>query len=513
MSSAISATMSTATNVAMSTPMNAPVSMIELQSILPLIVLTLAIVFLMLIIAFKRTHGSTVGCTVVGLLLTLASIPVATAVGEQQMSLLTVDRYGMFFTLLMLGVALASTLLSWEYLRHRHERNEEFYLLLLLATLGALVLVFANHVVSLLLGMELLGVSLYAMISYPDRGKLPLEAAIKYLVLSGCASAILLFGFALIYAALGSLSFVGIGERLASAADNQVLLLAGTALVLTGIGFKLSVVPFHMWTPDVYQGAPLPVAGFLATVSKGAIFVVLLRLFMEAKLYQYSTLLIALSVLAVASMLVGNLLALQQQNIKRLLSYSSIAHFGYLLITLVAGGILSGGKFAVEAASYYVVAYMVTTLAAFAVISTLSSVKEFGEGAVDDEDEKQQVADLSGLFWHRPLLAGLLTLALLSLAGIPLTAGFIAKLYVFTSGIEGALWILIGALVLGSAIGIYYYLRIIYVMTLQEENKEIGHVNTSSQWLGEAVAMSLAVLVLWLGVFPQPIMVYIGKFF
>ncbi|MDO7653216.1 MAG: hypothetical protein MUQ57_00815, partial [Porticoccus sp.] len=153
---------SSATNTVMNTPLSSPISMVELQSILPLIVLTLVIVLLMLVIAFRRTHGLTAGCTVVGLLLTLASIPMAMAVDEQQMSLLTVDRYGMFFTLLMLGVALASTLLSWEYLRHRQERNEEFYLLLLLATLGALVLVLANHVVSLLLGMELLGVSLYA---------------------------------------------------------------------------------------------------------------------------------------------------------------------------------------------------------------------------------------------------------------------------------------------------------------------------------------------------------------
>ena len=400
-----------------------------------------------------------------------------------------------------MGVSLASAILSWEYLRHRSGRNEEYYLLLLLATLGALVLAFASHVVSLLLGMELLGVSLYAMISYPDKGKLPLEAAIKYLVLSGCASAVLLFGFALLYAALGSMSFVEMGERLVSATDNEVLILAGTALVLTGIGFKLSIVPFHMWTPDVYQGAPLPVAGFLATVSKGAIFAVLLRLFMEAQLHQYKTLLVALSVLAVASMLVGNLLALQQQNVKRLLSYSSIAHFGYLLITLVAGGVLGGGNFAVEAASYYVVAYVVTTLAAFSVISVLSS---------DGEGEKQGVADLTGLFWRRPLLAGLLTLSLLSLAGIPLTAGFIGKLYVFASGIEGALWILLGALILGSAVGIYYYLRIIYVMTLQEDNKTTG---SAILWLGESVALLLVVLVVWLGIFPQPIMVYIGEFF
>ncbi|MEH6616461.1 MAG: NADH-quinone oxidoreductase subunit N [Porticoccus sp.] len=476
-------------------------TMIELQSILPLIVLSIAIVQLMLLIAFRRGHALTAGFTVAGLLLTLASIPLAVAVGPQQLSLLSVDAFGMFFTVLLLGVSLASTLLAWEYLRHRKARSEEFYLLLLLATLGALVLAFANHVASLLLGMELLGVSLYTMIAYPEKGKLPMEAGIKYLVLSGCASAVLLFGFALIYAAVGSLSFVGIGERLAEVSDNQVLILTGSALVLAGIGFKLSVVPFHMWTPDVYQGAPLPVTGFLATVSKGAIFVALLRLFVEAQLHQFTTLLTALSVLAVASMLVGNLLALQQQNLKRLLSYSSIAHFGYLLITLVAIGILSGSKLAVEAASYYVVAYVVTTLAAFAVISLLSS---------DGGDEKQLVTDLTGLFWHRPLLAGILTLSLLSLAGIPLTVGFIGKFYLITAGIEGALWVLLGALVVGSAIGIYYYLRIIYVMTLEGDNKVVEH---STPWLGESVAVLLAVLVVWLGVLPQPLMVYVGGFF
>ena len=476
-------------------------TIIELQSILPLIVLSIVIVLLMLLIAFRREHDLTAGSTVVGLLLTLASIPLAVSVGPQKMPLLSVDAYGVFFTVVLVGVALLSTLMSWEYLRHRKARSEEFYLLLLLATLGALVLAFANHVASLLLGMELLGVSLYTMIAYPEKGKLPMEAGIKYLVLSGCASAVLLFGFALLYAAVGSLSFVGIGERLAGASENQVLILTGSALVLAGIGFKLSVVPFHMWTPDVYEGAPLPVTGFLATVSKGAIFVALLRLFMEAQLYQFTTLLTALSVLAVASMLVGNLLALRQQNIKRLLSYSSIAHFGYLLITLVAGGVLGGGKLAVEAASYYVVAYVVTTLAAFAVISLLSS---------DGGEEKQSVTDLTGLFWRRPLLAGILMLSLLSLAGIPLTVGFVGKFYIFTAGIEGSLWVLLGALVLGSAIGIYYYLRIIYVMTLQENNDAIEH---SSSWLGEVVAVFLAVLVVWLGVFPQPLMVYVGGFF
>ena len=162
---------------------------------------------------------------------------------------------------------------------------------------------------------------------------------------------------------------------------------------------------------------------------------------------------------------------------------------------------LGGSKLAVEAASYYVVAYVVTTLAAFAVISLLSS---------DGGEEKQLVTDLTGLFWHRPLLAGILSLSLLSLAGIPLTVGFIGKFYIFTAGIEGTLWVLLAALVLGSAIGIYYYLRIIYTMTLQDDNNATEH---SVPWLGETVAVLLAVLVVWLGVFPQPLMVYVGGFF
>ncbi|MDX2350590.1 MAG: proton-conducting transporter membrane subunit, partial [Porticoccus sp.] len=195
------------------------------------------------------------------------------------------------------------------------------------------------------------------------------------------------------------------------------------------------------------------------------------------------------------------LLALQQQNLKRLFANSSSPHYGYLLITQLAGGMLGGSTLEVEAARYYVVAYVVTTLAAFAVITLLSS---------DGGDEKQSVADLTGLFWHRPRLAGILTLSLLSLAGIPLTVGFIGKFYIFTAGIEGALWVLLAALVVGSAIGIYYYLRIIYVMTLQDDNKAAKY---SSPWLGEIVAVLLAVLVIWLGVFPQPLMVYVGGFF
>ena len=220
---------------------------------------------------------------------------------------------------------------------------------------------------ALLLGMELMGVSLYAMIAFPEKGLWPLEAAVKYLVLSGCASAILLFGFALIYAATGELSYIGIGEKAAIGYErNPLLIMAGTAMVTSGVAFKLSLVPFHMWTPDVYQGSPTPVSGFLATVSKGAVFVALTRIYLDAHLYQYESFILALSIIAIFSIIIGNLLALLQNDIKRLLAYSSIAHFGYLLIVLIA---FTKSGMSNEAITFYLAAYILTTLAAFTVVA------------------------------------------------------------------------------------------------------------------------------------------------
>jgi proton-translocating NADH-quinone oxidoreductase chain N len=224
--------------------------------------------------------------------------------------------------------------------------------------------------------------------------------------------------------------------------DNtrSVFVLTGLAMTVTGIGFKLAVVPFHMWTPDVYEGAPAPVTAFVATVSKGAIVALLLRYVVQTRAYPYGSLLLAFSVLAGASIVVGNLLALLQENVKRVLAYSSIAHLGYLLVALVAGG-----PRGVEAATYYLVAYMLTTLSAFGSVIVLS----------EKEQDAENMAAYRGLFWRRPWLAMVFTAALLSLAGIPLTAGFVGKFYVLLVGVESALWPLIFLLVFGSAVGLF----------------------------------------------------------
>ena len=465
------------------------------SALAPILMLSLTAIVLMIQASIKRDQSVAWVITGVGFLLTLWSASYARDFTQPVTILLQVDHWSLFFTSLILIASLVTLVLSKDKFSSEGERKEEYYLLLVLSVLGAVVLIQSSHMVSLLLGMELMGVALYAMIAFPERGQLPLEAAVKYLVLSACASAMLLYGFALIYAATGELSYAGIGTRAAVAyAENPMLVMAGSAMVIAGIGFKLSVAPFHMWTPDVYEGAPTPVTGFLATVSKGAVFVALTRFYIDGSLYQFGDLNTALAALAIVSMLVGNWLALRQENIKRLLAYSSIAHFGYLLVVLIALTYLDAGLVN-QSITFYLTAYIVTTLAAFTVVSMIAG----------EDTAKQNIGAFAGLFWHRPLEASALTVAMLSLAGIPLTAGFMAKFFVITVGIQSGLWGLLAVLVVGSAIAIYYYLRIIFAMTKSAESS-----GNSANWQEKIVALALMISILVLGSWPQPFIAYAG---
>ena len=465
------------------------------SALAPILMLSLTAVVLMIQASIKRDQSVAWVITAVGFLLTLWSASYARDFIQPVTILLEVDHWSLFFTSLILMASLVTLVLSKDTFSSEGERKEEYYLLLVLSVLGAVVLIQSSHMVSLLLGMELMGVALYAMIAFPERGQLPLEGAVKYLVLSACASAMLLYGFALIYAATGELSYAGMGARAALAyAENPMLMMAGSAMVLAGIGFKLSVAPFHMWTPDVYEGAPTPVTGFLATVSKSAVFVALSRFYIDGALYQFSGLNTALVVLAIASMLVGNWLALRQKNIKRLLAYSSIAHFGYLLVVLIALTYLEADLVS-QSITFYLTAYIVTTLAAFTIVSMVAG----------EDTAKQNISAFAGLFWSRPLEASALTVAMLSLAGIPLTAGFMAKFFVITVGIQSGLWGLLAVLVIASAIAIYYYLRIIFAMTQSAQSS-----GNSANWQEKLAAIVLMASILALGSWPQPFIAYAG---
>jgi NADH-quinone oxidoreductase subunit N len=467
-------------------------SPVGLVALLPVIIAAAVSIVVMLAIAVARHHGLTLTLTVGGMVVLLAVLPLAASQAPVMVTpLLRVDGPALFFTALVTLAAIATALLIHGYVGAGEAGREELYLLLTTSVLGAIVLVASRHFAAFFLGLELVSVSLFAMLAYPRWRLEPLEAGTKYLILSSMSSALILFGIALIYAELGTLDFAAIGERFPGPDGATTGYLAGaTALLVAGIGFKLSLVPFHMWTPDVYQGAPAPVTGFLATVSKGAVLVLLLRYFLETGAYALTPVVTVLGLVAAASMIAGNLLALMQNNVKRILAYSSIAHFGYLLVAFLAAGELG-----TEAVSFYLVAYFVMTLGAFGVVTVCSS----------DAREAGALEDYRGLAWRRPWLTGFFTATLLSLAGIPLTAGFVAKFYVFAAGVDGALWGLVGILVAVSIAALFYYLRVIVVLFAMPEEKPPPLAGAAVPPLGAAVLVVLAILLVWLGTYPAPL--------
>lgn len=453
---------------------------------------------LLLVIALRRGRRLSLWTGRAVLLLAAASMAFAApALPRQVTALLVLDRFALFLLGLLLALALTTSLLS--HFATTATPPEEFHLLLLLATLGGGLLVASSHLSSLLLGLETLSVSLFGLIAY-RRERRGAEAGLKYLVLSGASLALLLFGAALLYASLGTTGLAELGA-LRRAAEGGPLFPAGLALLAVGICFKLGLAPFHMWTADVYQGAPAPVTAFVATASKAAVFALLLRFFLGLGADRQPRLLLAFIIIAGLSMVAGNLLALLQTNVKRLLAYSSIAHLGYLLLAF-----LNGGRLGLEAAAYYLVAYSVTVFGAFAVVAVLSGPAAIGgDGWLEAED----LEDYRGLYWRRPLLAALLTACLLSLAGIPLTAGFIGKLYVLAAGVQRARWVLALLLVLTSAIGLFYYLRVVVIMfspwPAGEPTRPVARLP-----LGAALLLgALGLVVLWLGVLPGPLQVLI----
>ena len=467
-------------------------SLADLAALLPIIVIAAASVIVMIIIAFFRSHKLTVILTLAGLVISFVMLLAEASMLPRQVTpLIILDRYAFFFMGLILAASFFVTVLSYGYLKDRPGRHDEYYVLLLIATLGSAVLVASSHFASFFLGLELLSVSLYALIAYQRSDERGNEAGLKYLVLAAASSSFLLFGMALVYTQMGTMQFALIAEK-AAASASSLLLLAGLALIIVGIGFKLALVPFHMWTPDVYQGAPAPVGAFIATVSKGAVFALLLRYFTRLSLHDFPAIFIVFTAIAIASMFIGNLLALAQNNVKRILAYSSIAHLGYVLIAFLAGG-----PMAVTAVSYYLAAYFVTIMGAFGIISVLSS----------NERDADALDEYRGLAWRRPWLAGMFTLVLLSLAGIPLTAGFSGKFFVITAGAGSTLWLLLVALAVSSSIGIYYYLRIITVLYAPIPAGQGLPAAGPLLSLARRVALAvLALLLIWLGVSPAQLL-------
>ena len=467
----------------------------DLTAILPLIIVGITAVAAMLMTAFRRNHELTLAITASGLALSILSLAVPAELGPRPITgMLIVDHFTVFYFALVLASALGVAMLSYGYLKKCSGPHEELYILLLLAVFGAMVLIASDNLVSLFLGLEILSVSLYALISYHRDSVVGAEAGVKYLILGAVSSAFLVFGMALIYFETGTLQFSRVASASVGGTVSSTVILGGLALIIVAVGFKLSLVPFHMWVADVFEGSPAPVTAFVATVSKGSIFALILRYFAVLDIHAYRSLLVVFALIAVASMFVGNYLALMQRNVKRMLAYSSVAHMGYLLVAFLASG-----PMAPVAVTFYLVAYFITSLGAFGTISVLS----------EGEREASSIESLRGLAWRRPWLGAGLTVMMLSLAGIPLTAGFLGKFYVLAAGVESGLWALVSLLVINSAIGLFYYLRVVSMiyspashLTRPAGIEEIGWPSSMAE---TATLLLLTALVIWFGVNPSPL--------
>jgi NADH-quinone oxidoreductase subunit N len=409
--------------------------------------------------------------------------------GQKYSNLWIVDNYSTFFHFLFIFIASMTTLISIDYLRRENTNHAEYYALLLFATAGMLVMAGANELMMVFIGLEILSIGTYVMAGFRRTDLRSNESALKYFLLGSFASAFFLYGVALIFGATGSTNLVSISAGMSRADLQTGLVYLSAALILLALCFKVAVAPFHVWAPDVYEGAPTPITGFMSVGPKAAGFAVLFRIFLTAFPAIHGRWTEVMAVLAALTMILGNVIAIVQPNIKRMLAYSSIAHAGYIAMAFTA----NSGR-GVSAALFYTMAYAAMNLGAFAIVTVLGRAGE----------AKVKLTDYAGLASRRPGLAALLSLFLLSLAGVPGTAGFAGKFFIFRSAVESNLTGLAIIGVLTTVISFYYYLYVIVQMYMKEPGEDFSDAHLT-------LALVLALLVataatLYLGILPGKVL-------
>jgi NADH-quinone oxidoreductase subunit N len=480
-------------------PINLGFNLTDLYRFLPETILTVAATLLMVLDAFIQKRNSRVFGNL-SLLALIGGIVAAIWVngnpGPAFGGMLIVDGFATFFRVLVMAVGILTVLASYRFLDVQDAETSEYHALLLFSIAGQGIMVAGNELIVIFIGLEISSIASYVMAGYLRDDKRANESALKYFLLGSFATAFFLYGVALIYGATGTVDLSAIrGAQAGAGAPNPLFIAVAAALMFVGLAFKVSAAPFQIWAPDVYQGAPTPVAAFLSAGPKAAAFAVFLRIFLTAfePIGADWEPLVWMS--ALLSMTIGNFAALLQSNVKRLLAYSSIAHAGYVMVALTARTDIG-----MSAAMFYLAAYAFMNIGAFAVVSHLS-----GRG-----ERYQSVDDFSGLAQKQPFTAALLTIFLLSLIGVPLTGGFFGKFYIFKAALESHLiWLTVLGL-LNSAVAAYYYLRILVVMYMKEPSEAAMKAEPLTPGLGAALILPAAA-TLFLGIFPNWVLDFAGK--
>ncbi len=464
---------------------------------LPEIILTVAGILIMFLEAL-RPEGRRTNAGMLAILALVLALPAALLAqdGPAFQGMLVIDGMGTFFRTLVVVVGLLVVFSSTDYLRREGQESGEYYALVLFSIVGQCVMVTANELVMIFIGLEISSIASYILAGFLRDDARNNESALKYFLLGSFATAFLLYGVAWMYGATGSTNLTEIRRALISGTPPpEALIGVSAALIFVGLAFKISAAPFQGWAPDVYQGAPAPVSAFLTVGPKAAAFAVLIRIFLGGLEPMASSWMPAVWVCALATMVVGNFAAIMQSNIKRLLAYSSIAHAGYVLVAVAAN---SGTGSA--AAMFYLAAYAFTNIGAFAVVTYFSRK---GERYVS-------IDDFAGLAQRQPGMAAMLTIFLLSLIGVPLTGGFFGKFYIFKAALDAQLiWLTVLGL-LNSAVAAYYYLRILVVMYMREPGESVETLPPAGALLQIAVYGS-AVGTLLLGIFPSLVLDFANR--
>jgi NADH-quinone oxidoreductase subunit N len=406
--------------------------------------------------------------------------------------MLALDQFAVYFKLLLLAASATALFMSAGFLERGGYGGGEFSALVLFATTGMFIMASGANLVSLYVGLELMALSVYVLVGYFKLETKSVEGAVKYFVLGAVSSGILLYGISLIYGTTGSLDLETIRRQLAAVPTDNLTLLLGIVLVSFGMLFKVAAVPFHVWTPDAYEGAPTPVTAFMSVGPKAAAFAMFLRLYIIAFEPQVDTWLTILWLASAATMIFGNVAALTQDNVKRMLAYSSIAHAGYALMGLVAAS-----AFGLWSVLFYALVYAFMNLGAFGIVILLESKGYAGE----------TVTDYAGLAQRQPFAAALMLWFMLALAGIPPTAGFMGKLYVFAAAMEGGYVVLTVIAVLMSAVSLYYYFRIVVQMFIKDGSEADPAELHDDRWTSAMVA-ACAVITLVVGIYPGPVVAW-----
>nr|BET44567.1 MAG: NADH-quinone oxidoreductase subunit NuoN [Candidatus Aschnera chinzeii] len=438
------------------------ISFDKLFAIFPILIIAMIIIIIMIIIICHRNH-------LINIIIIISSYSVALLycifikknLPLQITTLIYIDKISIFYTIIILISSIATIIIS--YLWYKKNKNiheiDEFCLLLIIASIGAILLTMTTNLITFFIGIEMISIPIFGLISYGSNYHLTLEANIKYIILSVATSSILLFGIGLMYIELGNFNLFMFKPQFIKDITSQPLLMLSFGLILSSIGFKLAIVPFQTWAPDVYQVSPTPLILFLTTVSKISVFIILMRLIILLDITKNQQVIIVLTFITISTILLGNLLAITQSNIKRMLSYSSMSHIGYLIIPLISTKI--NNIELQNIISLYIISYMFANIGIFYIINNIANKIK--------NNDPYNIKNFFGIFYYQPKLTIILTILVLSLAGIPSTLGFISKMQIIFFTITNKLWLITLTILISSIISLIYYMKFISILYIEKE--------------------------------------------